>query len=972
MGLCDRLFRQQHGTELRVNQGAPNGLSLTAPRKIFISYGRADAKELALRLYKDLRDAGHVPWLDELDIIAGIPWEEQIEDAILSHEKFVSLLTPHAVRRPDGVCLDEISLARYQKRVIVPAMVIQCRPPLGVYRLDWVDFQDWQYPARYEQSLRRLFDAITDGPKAEEFHARIYSTLKPLDFGAEVFRLNRDFTGRTWLFDELKQWLGKEESRVFFITGNPGSGKSAVMARLVHENPHVIAYHFCAKHLKDSQAPSRFVRSVSAQLAAQLMGYREALKEVSLEEAKKWGADVAFRRLVTDPLKAEITDKPLLIIVDALDEAFSGTGRDITTLLLDGLKDLPPWVRFVLTSRKQPEILDLFSEFRPHEIDAYQQENSLDVAAYIGKKLKEPLMADLLAELGVPAETIADLIALKSEGNFLYVTRALEAVRAGDLDPGHPDVFPEGLVGFYASFFARTFPSSAKYESFRPILDVISAAREPLTGVQIGRCLICDSRKVELDLESVASFFPDQDGKYQAYHKSLTDWLCGAAGKSKKYRVNLDSGHRLIAEACWKEFQAGSEKMTEYCLANLSAHLMNLGRWDDLLEFVTSPQAQVITRWIEEGEGDEGLVCLSSLIDYLDQNDREPVMSAGIATQAARIHSIRGEYDDAEKWLNHALARTSWRKGRRERAIALHELATLNLYRREFDQATRLYRKALRLCRWGIPIHRDEAAANLIGLATVCQVRYCFSQTIVYARAAIGQARSGGDIRHMIAGTRLVGHAYRSLGQYVEAESQLLAATQLCEQFDINLEKPRLRLHIGWIHYDLAALENAVPAQAKNHFGNALTEAKQVQDLFCTIEAELSLGWCAICEKATGEALNWFEPLSRRIPVGRHLEIRAGVELGLAAAFHQQGKLQCASKMYQEVIAFCVSHEIQMWRWKALVGFGAVCWHLGNKEEATRTWDEALQVAGEISQAKRELARTGIGNCQSNSSQPPR
>jgi hypothetical protein len=52
---------------------------------------------------------------------------------------FLCLLTPHAVRRPDGVCLDEISMARYNDRKIVPAMVIQCRQPLGIYRLNWVE-----------------------------------------------------------------------------------------------------------------------------------------------------------------------------------------------------------------------------------------------------------------------------------------------------------------------------------------------------------------------------------------------------------------------------------------------------------------------------------------------------------------------------------------------------------------------------------------------------------------------------------------------------------------------------------------------------------------------------------------------------------------------------------------------------------------------------------------------------------------
>ena len=74
---------------------------------------------------KDLSVQGHRIWLDKQQIKSGASWEEQIEEAILSHDIFISLLTPHAVRRPKGVCLDEISMARYNSRKIIPANTLQ-------------------------------------------------------------------------------------------------------------------------------------------------------------------------------------------------------------------------------------------------------------------------------------------------------------------------------------------------------------------------------------------------------------------------------------------------------------------------------------------------------------------------------------------------------------------------------------------------------------------------------------------------------------------------------------------------------------------------------------------------------------------------------------------------------------------------------------------------------------------------------
>ena len=146
--------------------------SVSAPEaktghRVFLSYGRTDGSALADRLEQDLIRRGHQVWRDRSALRTGASWEAQIEDAILSHEVFLCLLTPHAVRRPDGVCLDEISMARYNDRKIVPAMVIQCRQPLGIYRLNWVDFQDWQATARYEQAFAQLIAAIEQGAEVE-------------------------------------------------------------------------------------------------------------------------------------------------------------------------------------------------------------------------------------------------------------------------------------------------------------------------------------------------------------------------------------------------------------------------------------------------------------------------------------------------------------------------------------------------------------------------------------------------------------------------------------------------------------------------------------------------------------------------------------------------------------------------------------------------------------------------------------
>jgi tetratricopeptide (TPR) repeat protein len=384
----------------------------------------------------------------------------------------------------------------------------------------------------------------------------------------------------------------------------------------------------------------------------------------------------------------------------------------------------------------------------------------------------------------------------------------------------------------------------------RSVLAVVVAAQEPLTDKQIACASGLD---VENELPGVlrylSAYLPERAGRHALYHKSIGEWLTDPY-RAGAYFVNRREGHRCLANAGWAEYQAGGEKMSPYAQAHLPIHLMEVKRWQDLLELVTHPELHFLTRWVEAGEGDKGLICLLGLINYLEREGRYPVTSAGLATQVARIYSLRGEHDQAQAWLEYALRPTSWWRGRRERAVGLHELASLYLYRHEFRKATKFYRQAWRLCHWGLPIYHDEAAANLIGLATIAQASYRFPEAIRLATRALRKARLAGDIHHILAGERLIAAASKSLGRYDEADLHLSAALFLCGKSEVLLERARLLLLRGWLQYERAVLQNELPLTARPAFQEAMQAAQDIHDLYCILEAQMSLGWCALLSVA--------------------------------------------------------------------------------------------------------------------------
>jgi hypothetical protein len=217
-----------------------------------------------------------------------------------------------------------------------------------------------------------------------------------IDFSGYVADRTRDFIGREWIFEALDRWLAEEDGpRIFLITGDPGSGKTAVAARLCQISQggvaapsgltwlapgFVAASHFCSARDRRWINPQSFAESVALQLQARFPGFAKALVEkaslsrivlhaeqrVNTNTGKVIGIQInnldlsglvtedAFLRAVREPLEAVYADTPdirTLIIVDALDEALLYSGAvNIASLLLDA-QHLPHGVRFVLTSR---------------------------------------------------------------------------------------------------------------------------------------------------------------------------------------------------------------------------------------------------------------------------------------------------------------------------------------------------------------------------------------------------------------------------------------------------------------------------------------------------------------------------------------------------------------------------------------------------------------------------------------------
>jgi WD40 repeat protein len=657
--------------------------------RLFLSYGRRDAKDLADRLSIDLTNRGYEVWQDTHEIDSGASWQHEVVDGLRSSQVVVALMTPNSVRmagscdhpdNTDSVCLGEIAYAlfRMPPRPVVPVMARTCEPPLAIFHLDYVDMRSCAESSdQYQAGLERLVSGIEAALRGERRYRSWYHQLNPCDFAAFLYPKRRNFCGRQWLFDRIDAWRKAScGERALLIKGGPGTGKSAVVAELVHRNPggQVLAYHCCQWDYGETLEPWRFIRSVAAMIASKMEEYSAMLGEPTIQESLgvercQTKPDSALEEGVLAPLQCLKAPEggPRYLLVDAMDEALlvpTGTWN-LVDLLASRLDRFPPWLKVVATTRNEVSVLHRLGGLRAEEIDAQSSENLDDVRQYIAQRLSLPNLSENLVESGRHTEQIADELCDKSEGNFLYVEQSLNGVERGVHTLHDLAALPPGLDGLYTLRFGRQFPDRAGFAPAKQLFDVIVAAREPLTEQQLAAATGLDiDDHLPPVLEQLSSYVParpDGDGqqRYAIYHKSLSDWLTDRSRRGHLHSANPKRGHRRLADANWREYQLGPPAMSRYGLAHLPAHLVAAERWQDIETLLTDPtflEAKTAAGLVFDLAGD-----FTIAVDALP-DDRPQRRILKLLNEALRrdLHFIARRAQDYPQGLFQCLWNTCW------------------------------------------------------------------------------------------------------------------------------------------------------------------------------------------------------------------------------------------------------------------------------------------------------------------------
>jgi len=438
-------------------------------------------------------------------------------------------------------------------------------------------------------------------------------------FETLIAERTEEFTGREWVFENIDTWLDKSEP-YFFLSGGPGSGKTAVAARLVQitsglvaspNTPRLanqpLAYYFFCQAGSEELDPLRFVTNLALALAGRFDEYAQALATLgdkqniivhqTAGEIKDGGqmtgvaiksltitdlsARVAFNRTIREPL-LELNqngfDAPIIILVDALDEALTyHKEENVAALLahfLDKPQELPTNMRFILTGRPDE---DLLHQLPPPALDLIDgaPDDLDDVRRYAQRRLRE-----LAAE---QREALEERIAVTGKGNFLYARYVLD-----DLLPRlTPDTevsilpLPETLKDIYQEFLDRELANTTEawQERYGLLVSILAVSRGAgLTRDQLAGMADLAESEADRILAPIQQYLSYQtpDGPFRIYHQSFREFLLSLeAGPVRAYPAQA---HRSIASFFLEEWEGDWDECDElYPLQHLPLHMQQAG-----------------------------------------------------------------------------------------------------------------------------------------------------------------------------------------------------------------------------------------------------------------------------------------------------------------------------------------------------------------------------------------------------------
>jgi hypothetical protein len=314
-----------------------------------------------------------------------------------------------------------------------------------------------------------------------------------------------------WILDDadFRRWRTQDKSRLLWIKGGPGKGKTMMTMGLIAElsqkqgyisrtvsqitatlrfgsGPWLLTYFFCQSTRPELNNAVSVLRGLIYQLVTQREGLlryvRKRYDGVGKQVFEGPNAVYALREILSDMLD-DTSLPPTYLLIDALDECSFGL-PDLLHIITDKSVGRQSRVKWLVTSRNIPEI-EWYLHPDPLDVkvslEIKASHVSSAVAAFVKYKVQR-LAAVHTYDLELQAE-VGQQLCDKAEGTFLWVSLVCKELEKVEYFRTREvlQALPAGLDPLYDRMMAQIVAQDARTMGYcRAILRSVTLAFRPL------------------------------------------------------------------------------------------------------------------------------------------------------------------------------------------------------------------------------------------------------------------------------------------------------------------------------------------------------------------------------------------------------------------------------------------------------------------------------------------------------------